>query len=56
MTHENNKKYVFVPKDFEIPLALETDEFRLRMLCVEDVEKAYDADMSCFLLKKSLAR
>ncbi len=36
------KKY-FVPPDFKIPEALETDKFRLRMLTIKDVEKDYDA-------------
>jgi hypothetical protein len=33
----------FVPKDFEVPETLETDEFRLRMLTVNDVVKDFDA-------------
>jgi len=33
----------FVPDDFEIPLLLETDLFRLRMLSIDDVEKDYEA-------------
>ena len=36
-------KTSFVPEDFEIPLILETEKFRLRMLTVEDVEKDYEA-------------
>ena len=36
----------FVPKDFEIPATLETKEFRLRMLTVNDVVKDYDAVMT----------
>ena len=36
----------FVPKDFVVPLVLETPEFRLRMLTVHDVVKDYDAVMS----------
>ena len=36
----------FVPKDFVVPRTLETDEFRLRMLTVNDVIKDYDAVMS----------
>lgn len=36
----------FVPADFVVPLKLETDEFRLRMLTVNDVIKDYDAVMS----------
>ena len=33
----------FVPDDFEIPEKLETDQFRLRMLSIDDVEKDYEA-------------
>ena len=36
----------FVPKDFEVPASLTTDEFVLRMLTVNDVVKDYDAVMS----------
>ena len=36
----------FVSNDFEVPLLLETSEYRLRMLSVDDVEKDYDAVMS----------
>jgi len=36
----------FVPADFTVPERLETDEFRLRMLTVNDVVKDYDAVMS----------
>ncbi len=36
----------FVPHEFKVPLTLETDEFRLRMLTVNDVVKDYDAVMS----------
>ena len=36
----------FVPADFEIPARLETAEFKLRMLTVDDVIKDYDAVMS----------
>ena len=36
----------FVPTDFVVPTTLETDEFRLRMLTVNDVVKDYDAVMS----------
>ena len=35
----------FLPDDFEIPLKLETEYFRLRMLSVDDVEKDYEAVM-----------
>jgi len=33
----------FVPDDFKVPVSLETDRFRLRMLSVDDVEKDYEA-------------
>ena len=36
----------FVPCDFVVPLLLETPEFRLRMLSVEDVAQDFDAVMS----------
>ena len=36
----------FVPTDFKIPETLETAEFRLRMLTVNDVIKDYDAVMT----------
>lgn len=36
----------FIPIDFAIPEKLETKEFRLRMLTVNDVVKDYDAVMS----------
>lgn len=36
----------FVPTDFLVPATLETDQFRLRMLTVNDVVKDYDAVMS----------
>jgi len=36
----------FVDRDFVIPQQLDTDEFRLRMLTVNDVVKDYDAVMS----------
>ncbi|MEL6816908.1 MAG: GNAT family N-acetyltransferase [Cyanobacteria bacterium J06598_3] len=35
-----------VPKDFVVPAELVTDEFRLRMLTVNDVVKDYDAVMT----------
>lgn len=38
-------KKTFVPSDFTIPAVLETGQFRLRMLSVEDVEKDYEAVM-----------
>ena len=36
----------FVPTDFAVPQKLETSEFRLRMLTVNDVVKDYDAVIS----------
>jgi hypothetical protein len=36
----------FVPSDFSVPEKLETPEFRLRMLTVNDVVKDYDAVMT----------
>ena len=36
----------FVPVDFSVPQTLETGEFRLRMLTVNDVVKDYDAVVS----------
>ena len=36
----------FVPPDFKVPETLETKEFRLRMLTVNDVVKDYDAVMT----------
>ena len=39
-----NKK-LFVSEDFAVPALLETEQFRLRMLAVEDVEKDYEAVM-----------
>lgn len=36
----------FIPTDFRVPESLETNEFRLRMLTVNDVVKDYDAVMS----------
>lgn len=36
----------FIPADFAVPEGLETSEFRLRMLSVNDVVKDYDAVMS----------
>ena len=36
----------FVPADFVVPQRLETAEFRLRMLTVNDVVKDYDAVMT----------
>jgi hypothetical protein len=36
----------FVPRDYEVPKSLETADFRLRMLTVNDVVKDYEAVMS----------
>lgn len=36
----------FIPSNFNPPQTLETDEFRLRMLTVNDVVKDYDAVMT----------
>ena len=36
----------FVSDDFEVPLLLETNAYRLRMLSVDDVDKDYEAVMS----------
>jgi hypothetical protein len=38
-----NDRSSFVPETFEVPAALETDRFRLRMLSVDDVEKDFEA-------------
>jgi len=35
----------FVPADFTVPQVLETDQFRLRMLSMDDVEKDFEAVM-----------
>jgi hypothetical protein len=35
-----------VPADFDVPLALDTPRFRLRMLTIHDVVKDYDAVMT----------
>lgn len=39
-------KFPFVAEDFDVPEVLETSEFRLRMLTVNDLIKDYDAVMS----------
>ena len=39
-------KLNYLPKDFEVPLELETNRLRLRMLKVSDIVKDYDAVMS----------
>lgn len=38
-------KKLFVPENFVPPASLETQDFRLRMLSVDDVEKDYEAVM-----------
>lgn len=44
--NESTQVIPFVPPDAEVPETLETKEFRLRMLTVDDVVKDYDAVMS----------
>jgi hypothetical protein len=44
----------FVPADFKVPERLETREFRLRMLTVNDVVKDYDAVMTSVQHLKSI--
>src|SRR5262245_50906416 len=44
----------FVPKEFKIPEKLETEEFRLLMLTVNDVVKDYDAVMTSVQHLKSV--
>ena len=41
----SQKKVLFVPADYKVPTIFETDEFRLRMLSIEDVEMDYEAVM-----------
>lgn len=36
----------FVPPDFVVPVSVETDGFRMRMLTIHDLVKDYDAVMS----------
>lgn len=43
---EAQSNHPFVDAEFEVPDILETQEFRLRMLTVNDVVKDYDAVMS----------
>ena len=50
---ENNE---FIPADFEVPGLLDTDQFRLRMLSVDDVEKDYEAVMESRELLQSMFR
>ena len=38
-------KTPFIPDDFEVPATLETNEYRLRMLSIDDVEMDYEAVM-----------
>ena len=33
----------FVPSEFSIPEKMETEEYRLRMLSIDDVEKDFEA-------------
>jgi RimJ/RimL family protein N-acetyltransferase len=40
-----DSRWSFVPDAFKVPATLETSEFRLRMLSVDDVEKDYEAVM-----------
>ena len=44
----------FIPSSFVVPGVFETDQFRLRMLSVEDVEKDYEAVMESRQLLRSL--
>jgi len=44
----------FVPPSFAVPEQLETTEFRLRMLTVNDVVKDYDAVMTSVLHLKTI--
>jgi hypothetical protein len=54
---EAQSKHPFVPSNFKVPEKLETEEFRLRMLSVNDVVKDYDAVMtSVDRLKKVFGR
>jgi hypothetical protein len=48
----------FVPPDFDVPAGLETGQFRLRILTVDDVEKDYEAVMESqeMLLKDTNGR
>ena len=39
-------KIPFIPDDFEVPATLETNEYRLRMLSINDVDMDYEAVMS----------
>jgi len=46
----------FIPADFRVPLKLETEKFRLRMLKVNDVVKDYDAVMTSVARLKNVFR
>jgi hypothetical protein len=48
------KKSIFVPPDFDVPSVFETEQFRLRMLSVEDVEKDYEAVIESRELLRSM--
>ena len=50
---ENDRSF-FVPETFEVPAALETNQFRLRMLSVDDVEKDYEVVIESRELLQSL--
>jgi RimJ/RimL family protein N-acetyltransferase len=43
----------FVPASFMVPAVLETEQFRLRMLSVDDVEKDYEAVMESQVLLRA---
>ena len=38
-------KEAFVPDDFKVPVTLVTNEYKLRMLSIDDVEIDYEAVM-----------
>ena len=42
----SRSKSEFVPPEFVVPLELLTDQFKLRMLSIDDVEKDFEAVMS----------
>lgn len=48
------KKSIFVPPDFDVPSVFETEQFQLRMLSVEDVEKDYEAVIESRELLRSM--
>ena len=39
----SRSKVEFVPPEFVVPLELLTDQFKLRMLSIDDVEKDFEA-------------